>query len=372
MDYRLVPVGFAALPGWDEDDPSPLIAAMERCRHHVRTVKPYRTGALGVTAQELLALLDAAAEARPEGAAATRAFFEAECVPFRIETADGSAGFVTAFYEPEVAVRAEPDAEYRHPFYRRPDDLVDLDDGDRPAGLDPSFAFARRLEDGSIAEYPDRGAIEDGFLAGRGLEIAWARSKVDVFFAHVQGAARLVHPDGRMQRITYAAKSGHPFSAIGKLLIERGEIDAATVSMASIRDWLARHPDEADAVLRHNRSFIFFREAAVDDPALGPVAAAKVPLVAGRSLAVDRAIHTFGLPFFVASDSLTHMDGGKPFRRLMLALDTGTAIVGPARSDIFTGSGDAAGALAGSVRNAADFFLLIPKAAAARYLHAEG
>ncbi len=371
MDYRLVPVRFSALPGWDEDDPTPLMAAMGRCRDHIRNVKPYKTGSLGITVGELLALLDAAEAERPQGAAAVRAFFEAHCVPFRIDRADGAAGFVTAFYEPEVAVKAAPDAEYRYPFYRRPDDLVDVDDANRPAGFPEGYAFGLQ-RDGAIVEHPDRGEIERGYLDGRGLEIAYARSRVDVFFAHVQGAARLVYPDGSMKRVTYAAKSGHPFSAIGKLLIERGEIDAATVSMASIRDWLARHEDRVDAVLRHNRSFIFFKEAAVDDAALGPVAAAKVPLVAGRSLAVDRVIHTFGLPFFIASDSLTHMDGGRPFRRLMLALDTGTAIVGPARGDIFTGSGDAAGALAGHVRNAATFHILIPRAAAERYLHAEG
>ena len=371
MDYRLVPARFSALPGWDEDDPTPLLAAMSRCRDHIRTVKPYRTGSLGITAGELLALLDAAADERPEGAAAMRAFFEAHCVPFLIEKADGSAGFVTAFYEPEVAVKAEPDADYRYPFYHRPGDLVDIDDANRSAGFPEGYAFGL-AKGGAVVEHPDRGEIERGCLTGRGLEIAYARSKVDVFFAHIQGAARLVYPDGSMKRITYAAKSGHPFSAIGKLLIDRGEIDAATVSMASIRDWLARHEDQVDAVLWHNRSFIFFKEASVDDAALGPIAAAKVPLVAGRSLAVDRLIHTFGLPFFITSDSLTHMDGGKPFRRLMLALDTGTAIVGPARGDIFTGSGDAAGALAGHVRNAATFHILIPRAAAERYLHAEG
>jgi membrane-bound lytic murein transglycosylase A len=371
MDYRLVPARFSALPGWDEDDPTPLMAAMGRCRAHIRDVKPYKTGSLGITAGELLTLLDAAEAERPEGPAAVRAFFEAHCVPFRIEKADGSAGFVTAFYEPEVAVKAEPDEDYRYPFYRRPDDLVDIDDANRPAGFPEGYAFGL-MKDGAIIEHPDRGAVERGYLAGRGLEIAYARSKVDVFFAHVQGAARLVYPGGSLKRITYAAKTGHPFSAIGKLLIDRGEIDAATVSMASIRDWLARHEDQVDAVLWHNRSFIFFRQAAVDDTSLGPIAAAKVPLVAGRSLAVDRMIHTFGLPFFISSDSLTHMDGGKPFGRLMLALDTGTAIVGPARGDIFTGSGDAAGALAGHVRNAATFHILIPKAAAERYLHAEG
>ena len=371
MDYRLVPARFSALPGWDEDDPSPLMAAMRRCRHHIRTVKPYRTGSLGITAGELLVLLDAADSERPEGAAAVRAFFEAHCVPFLIEKADGSDGFVTAFYEPEVAVRAELDAEYRYPFYRRPDDLVDVDDTNRPEGYPRDYAFGL-LKDGRVVEHPDRAEIERGCLAGHGLEIAYARSRVDVFFAHVQGAARLVYPDGSVKRVTYAAKTGHPFSAIGKLLIERGEIDAATVSMASIRDWLAQHEDQVDGVLWHNHSFIFFKEAAVDDGALGPIAAAKVPLVAGRSLAVDRAIHTFGLPFFISSETLTHMDGGKPFRRLMLALDTGTAIVGPARGDIFTGSGDAAGALAGHVRNAATFHVLIPRAAAERYLHAQG
>ena len=371
MDYRLVPARFSALAGWEEDDPTPLMAAMRRCRDHIRTVKPYKTGSLGITAGELLTLLDAAEEEKPEGAAAVRAFFETHCVPFRIEKADGSPGFVTAFYEPEVAVKAEPDADYRFAFYRRPEDLVDIDDANRPAGFPEGYVFGLQ-KDGRIVEHPDRGDIGRGYLAGRGLEIAYARSKVDVFFAHIQGAARLVYPDGSMKRITYAAKSGHPFSPIGKLLIDRGAIDAATVSMASIRDWLARHEDQVDEVLWHNRSFIFFKEATVDDPSLGPIAAAKVPLVAGRSLAVDRTIHTFGLPFFIASDSLTHMDGGKPFRRLMLALDTGTAIVGPARGDIFTGSGDAAGALAGHVRNAATFHILVPRAAAERYLNAEG
>jgi membrane-bound lytic murein transglycosylase A len=368
MDYRLIQARFPELPGWSDDDPSPLLAAMERCRQHLLSAKPYRTGSLGVSADELLVLLEAAAVAAPKGAAATRAFFEDQCLPFRIERLDGASGFVTAFYEPEIKVRATPDKVYRYPFYRRPVDLVDIDDGNRPEGLDPYFAFAR-LYEGKITQYPDRGDIEGGFLEGRDLEIAYARSIVDVFFVHVQGAARLVYPDGSVRRITYAGKTGHRFSPIGKLLIDRGEIDAATVSMASIRDWLARHPEQVDEVLRHNRSFIFFRDAAVDALELGPVAAAKVPLVAGRSLAVDKGIHTFGLPFFIDSTTLTHMDGGRPFRRLMLALDTGSAITGPARGDIFTGSGDAAGALAGHVRNAADFYILIPRAAAARYIN---
>ncbi|TCP87666.1 membrane-bound lytic murein transglycosylase A [Rhizobium sp. PP-CC-2G-626] len=366
MDFALRKVAFSDLPGWASDDPSDLLPALRRCRHHVETVKPHRTGSLGISSHDLMPAYRAADDVEAPDAAASRAFFEANFQPFAIERQDGKPGFVTAFFEPTVAVSRERTEEYVFPFYRRPDDLVDLDATNRPASLDESFAFARSMED-RIEEYPDRRAIETGCLAGRGLEIAFARSKTDVFFAHVQGAARLIFPDGSSERITYAAKSGHPFSAIGRLLIDRGEIDAATVSMRSIKAWLDTHPEDADAVMWHNRSFIFFREAAVDDPALGPVAAAKVPLQAGRSLAVDRLIHTFGVPFFIASDSLTRIDDGRPFRRLMLALDTGTAIVGPARGDIFTGSGDEAGERAGAVRNEADFFILIPKAAAARY-----
>jgi len=365
--FRLAPVSFDEIPRWREDDPSPLFAGLKECGRYVRSVKPYRKGSLGLGCDDLMPLLDGVEKAAIQTSELARQFFETRCQPFRIERADGKPGLVTAFYEPEVSVSSKRDDEYLYPFYRRPSDLIDIDEGNRPANMDPSYRFGV-LRDGAISAYPDRRAIDRGYLEGQSLEIAWAKSKVDVFFAHVQGAARLRYPDGGTKRITYDAKAGHPFSAIGKLLIERGEIEPANISMQSIRSWLAQHPDQIDEVLWHNRSYIFFREADVDDPALGPIAAAKVPLIAGRSLAVDRQIHTFGFPFFVHSETLTNIDGGKPFARLMLALDTGSAIVGPARGDIFTGSGDEAGELAGAVRNDADFYILVPKEAAARYL----
>ncbi len=368
MDFDLQRVEFSDLPGWYADDPSPLLSALERCRQQVTAVKPHKTASLGISSADLMPAYEAARHLAQANAAGAIAFFEEQFVPFKIVRRDGKSGFVTAFFEPEVQVSGTKDETFRFPFYRRPDDLVDIDDDNRPEGMDPYFAFGQ-MTDGVVSEYPDRKAIEQGHLAGRGLEIAYAKSRTDVFFAHVQGAARLVFPDGSMTRVTYAAKTGHYFSATGRLLIDRGKIDAATVSMQTIKQWLDDHPDEADEVLWHNRSFIFFREAAVDDTGLGPVAAAKVALEPGRSLAVDRLIHTFGTPFFISSDSLTSIEGGRPFRRLMLALDTGSAIVGPARGDIFTGSGDEAGRLAGAVRNDADFFIFIPKAAAARYGH---
>ncbi|MGO6848811.1 murein transglycosylase A [Rhizobium beringeri] len=365
-DFVLQAISFDTLEGWKDDDPSGLFEVMRSCRRQITDVKPYRTGSLGLSSEDLLPLLAAAEDFTPSSPALARAFFESHCRPFLIRRKDGNSGFVTAFYEPDIDVSERPDEIFRFPFYRRPDDLIDLDDANRPVELDKTYAFGR-LHDGRVAAYPDRRAIDQGFLEGRGLEIAWAKSKIDVFFVHVQGAARLRYKDGRIGRITYAAKAGHAFSAIGKLLIERGEIDRAEISMQAIRAWLARNPERVDEVLWHNRSYIFFREAPVADPQAGPIAAAKVPLLAGRSLAVDRMIHTFGFPFFIHAESLTHLDQGRPFSRLMLALDTGSAIVGPARGDIFTGSGDMAGESAGTVRNDADFAILIPNAAAGRF-----
>jgi membrane-bound lytic murein transglycosylase A len=166
-------------------------------------------------------------------------------------------------------------------------------------------------------------------------------------------------PDG-VRRITYAAKSGHPFTGAGHVLASLGEIPREAVTMQSIRAWLRDNPKRVNEILWRNRSFIFFREAPVDDPALGPVAAAKVPLTPGRSVAVDRLLHTFATPFFIHAPDLAAF-GAAPFARLMIAQDTGSAIVGAARGDLFAGSGDAAGAIAGVVKHRADFYVLLPR-----------
>ncbi len=223
-----------------------------------------------------------------------------------------------------------------------------------PISLSPAIRRTGRSNISTAAPI-ERGAIE-----GKDLEIAWVADKVDAFFVHVQGAARLKMTDGRLCRVTYAAKSGQRFTGPGKVLSENGEIPLEKVTMQSIRAWFKAHPDRVDEILWQNRSYIFFREAAVDDAGLGPIAAAKVPLTAGRSIAVDRLLHTFGTPFYIDAPSLTAFDA-KPFRRLMIAQDTGSAITGPARGDLFAGSGDAAGEIAGVVRNAAEFYALLPR-----------
>ena len=353
-----IPVEFGDLPGWAEDDQVPAFEAFRRSAFHVLK-KPYRTGSLGVDfASFAPAYAEARSVDRPSHSQA-RAFFERHFFPARVSPGEAGSGQVTGFYEPQVQASPVRTKDFTVPLLARPSDLVDIDDTNRPLGFDPYFAFGRDTADGIVAYY-DRGEIERGALAGRGLEIAWLAGKVDAFFIHVQGAARLVMSDGSMRRVTYAAKTGHRFSGPGRVLADLGEIPLAQVTMQSIRAWFAAHPERVDEILWQNHSYIFFRGAEVDDPALGPVAAAKVPLTPGRSVAVDRLLHTFGTPFFIHAPGLTAF-GQKPFRRLMIAQDTGSAIVGPARGDLFAGSGDAAGEIAGVVRNEAEFFALLPR-----------
>jgi membrane-bound lytic murein transglycosylase A len=348
-----------------EDDHAPAFEAFQRSALQV-LAKPYRTGSLGV---DCFAFESAYEEARAtgfSGGADARSFFERHFFPARVRPDHGDRGLVTGFYEPEVAASAVRTAEFAVPLLRRPPELVDLDDPSRPAGLDPYLAFGRQTGDG-VVEYFDRRAVEQGAIDRDGLAIAWLADRVDAFFIHVQGAARLVMPDGTTRRITYAAKSGQRFTGPGRLLAELGEIPLADVTMQSIRAWFAAHPGRIDEILWQNRSYIFFREAPVDDPSLGPIAAAKVPLTAGRSMAVDRLLHTFGTPFFVHAPDLTAFEG-RPFARLMIAQDTGSAIVGAARGDLFAGSGTTAGEIAGVVRHRADFYALLPRTLAEEIL----
>ena len=350
---------FSTLPGWADDSHAAAFAAFRRSAEHATHKKPYRTGSLGLSHSDFepayaAALSESGLLSNPKA----RQFFENWFRP--VEICPGQPGLVTGYYEPEVDVSDRPESGYRFPFLRKHKNLVKVPDPDHPPYTIPTGYAFMLDEQGSFSVCPDRQAIEAGAFADQGLEIAWAASKVDVFFAHVQGCARLRFPDGTVKRVTYGAKSGHPFTGIGRLLVERGEVSAEKVSMAAIRDWLAIASDRADQLMQENRSFIFFEEAEVDDDRLGPVAAAKVPLEPGRSIAVDRHIHSFGTPIFVAAESLIDFDEPRSFARLMIAQDTGTAIVGPVRGDLFTGSGPEAGNKAGSIKASARFVVLAP------------
>lgn len=348
-------VEFASLPGWEADDHAAAFAAFRRSATVVANHPP-KTRAAGIDIEALArSLADAAAMPGNIAIDAARHFFEARFVAREV-IPDSGSGFFTGFYEPVVAGSRKRSARFTAPLYGMPDDLVEFDPKTPPPGIDPALRFARKTA-GGYAPYPDRAAIDAGLLAGRGLEIAYVSDAVEAFFIQVQGAARIRLEDGMSIRVTYAGKTGHPYTAIGRILLDIGALEKGAVTMQAIRAWLAEHPAETPAVLQKNRSFVFFRETEVGDETLGPIAAAKVPLTSGRSLAVDRLLHSFHMPVFIA----TRLPDGTDFRRLMVAQDTGSAIVGPARGDIFFGSGEAAGAVAGAMQAPGRFFILAPR-----------
>lgn len=351
------PVNFDDLPGWRDDDHLAAFVAFRRSAAQALT-KPYRDGSDGRTFARFKPAFEQAVSTEIADSAQAKAFFEKLFEPVRLQNSDGEPGVVTGFYEPIVDGARARSEKFPVPIYAVPDDLVEITEENRPDSMDPYFRFARKTENG-LAEYPDRGAIERGCLDGRGLELLYVADKVEAFFIHVQGAARIRLPDGTLTGITYAAKTGHPFTGPGRILVDRGDVPQSEISMQAIRKWLKDNPDKADALLWQNRSFIFFRESPVDDQSLGPVAAAKVQLTPGRSMAVDRMHHVFGSAIYVAATRVNFGDG-KPFQRLMVGQDTGSAILGKARGDLFTGSGFEAGEIAGRIKADADFWLLMP------------
>lgn len=360
---ELLRTSFDELPGWADDDHLSAYSAFRRSAEMART-RRYRAGSLGIGHEDFEPAFSAARSALSPSARQAREFFQAHFIPCLIRPSQGGTGFVTGFYEPFARARRTRGGAFRFPILKRPSDLVEVEKADPADFLPEGYRYGRMTANG-LVPFPDRAAIETGALDGLGLEIAWLSDRVDLFFIHVQGAARLEFPGGRPCRITYAAKSGHPFTGPGQVLAGLGEIRPGKVTMQAIRAWFERNPHRIDEILRRNRSYIFFRESESGDPELGPFAAAKVQLTAGRSLAVDRLVHTFSTPFYVSAPGLAAF-GSPPFRRLMIAQDTGSAIVGPARGDIFTGSGDEAGEMAGVIRHKADFHVLVPAAAAGR------
>jgi membrane-bound lytic murein transglycosylase A len=228
-------------------------------------------------------------------------------------------------------------------------------------GLPNKGAVYRKIGRRKLVPYYDRAEIEDGKIEGRGLEIAYLKNQTDLLFAQIQGSARIELTDGSMVRINYDAHNGYPYTAVGRILIDRGIVPRDQMSMQKIREWMEQNPDGANELRRQNRSYIFFREVNLSekDEAVG---AQGVPLTAGRSIAVDKALHVYGTPFFIEGDLPIESERSKtPFRRLMIAQDTGSAIVGPARADLYFGAGAEAGRVAGRLKNNARFVMLVPK-----------
>jgi membrane-bound lytic murein transglycosylase A len=352
-------LSFSDILGWRNDDHAAALAAFTVSARLIADTAP-KTRALSIDGKGLTATARRLlADPPARGREAARQFFERHFTPFRIE----AHGFVTGYFEPEVeASRARTD-RFRVPLYRRPPDLIEVKEANRPTGWDPEVRFARKTAN-AVEPYLDRAAIENGALEGQGLELAFVEDPVDAFFIHVQGSARLTLADGpdrgTTMRIAFDGKSGHRYTSIGRLAVERGILPIEKADKNGLETWLRSHVREAQALMQENRSFIFFRETTLSHEE-GPLGAAGVSLTPLRSLAVDRTLHTFHAPVWVDANLPDPEREGVPFQKLMIAQDTGSAIVGPARGDIFFGSGSVAGSSAGRVRHAAEMVVLVPR-----------
>ena len=351
----LRPVDFAALPGWAADDHAAALETFKvSCARLVKlgADRPLGRQGLAGTGGDWRAPCAEAATV-PAEAGAARGFFETNFRPVQVILSDG-AGRFTGYYEPLLRGSRTPDQTYATPLHKRPDDLLEADLGDFKADLKGQRILGR-ADGRKFVPYYDRGAIVDGALDGRGLEILWVDSPVDAFFLQIQGSGVVQFPDGTRVRVGYAAKNGRAYFAIGRELMRRQVVPKEKMSMQAIRQWLADNPKKADKVMRLNESYVFFFENEGD----GPIGAQGVVLTPERSLAVDRGIYPMGVPIYV--DTLQPGMEKKPLRRLMVAQDTGGAIVGPIRGDVYFGTGDAAGDLAGRMNHPGTWYLLLPR-----------
>ncbi len=351
------------IAGWRDDDQRAALSIFARgCSAN----PPLRAGVKTPPGlEEACAAAVAAARPGPASRDSIRAFFETRFSFWRIRPADGATGFMTGYFEPEFEGSLTRSEAFPTPLYGRPADLVTRKPGDDWPGLDASLTSARRTPAG-LEPFPDRTAIETGALDGQNLEILWMRDPVDRFVLQVQGSGRIRLPDGKVTRLVYAGRNGHAYTSLGRVLSQREAIPPAEMTMDRLVARLKADAGFARDLIRLNRSFVFFARRDDLPPDSGPIGGAGLPLTPLRSIAIDRAIWPYGLPVWI--DATIPGDGGgqddgsmERLARLMIAQDTGSAILGPARMDLFVGSGAKAGHRAGLIRHPVDFIVLWPR-----------
>ena len=334
-------LSFAALDGWKDDDHAAAFATfLKSCRGILNANKTMRSARpiLG----GLFKACERAVTAGELDRDRARTFFENNFKPVRVKPGGQDEGFFTGYYETEVDGSRFPSDEYTVPIYAAPAETV------------------RRRKSKVFADL-DRTKIEDGALAGKELEICYVKSPTDAFFAQIQGSTRVKLDSGKLLRLNYIASNGMPYTPVGKFLIERGIVSKEEMSMDKIREFMEANPEEGKALRRKNRSFVFFQETSLN-PTDECIGAQGVPLTAGRSLAVDKRIHVYGTPIWVEAE--LPIESEKPetrFRRLLFAQDTGSAIVGPARADIYFGHGEEVSHIAGRIKQNGQFVMLVPQ-----------
>lgn len=309
LSYSIL--GFEDLDGWDSDN-------------HDEALKVFTSTCGDMKDTEWRAVCNVA---KSEPSAKT--FFEVFFRPVLIE--DGNPMLFTGYFEPELRGSRYRGGPYQYPIYREPPELAQTNLWHTRAEIE-----------------------EDGILDGRGLEIAWIDDPVDTFFLHIQGSGRIQLDDGTRIRVGYANKNGHTYRSVGQELVRRGIYDVHQVSAQVIQNWVRRNPEDGADLLRHNPSYVFFRELKNVPADKGPLGAMNRSITTLRSIAVDPSITPLGAPVWIEKS------GKNLMRRLMVAQDTGSAIKGAQRADIFFGTGDKAGRAAGRIKDGGRMVVLMP------------
>lgn len=357
----LEPVSFDDLPGWAADRPVDALPVLAKsCAVLLRRPPETRVG--GGDAErpvgDWFGACRAISNVPRDDPTAARAYFEKWFAPYRAANGDRSTGLFTGYYEPELHGARVRGGRFTIPLYIRPPELVTVDLGRFREAL-RGERVAGKVVDGRLVPFASRDEIDRGVLAGRNLELLWVDDLVDAFFLHIQGSGRVRLADGTLVRVGYAGANGRSYTSIGRVLVDRGEIELEDASMPSIRAWLAANPERGREVMARNASFVFFRKLD-GDASLG---AQGIGLTPGRSLAVDRRFVPLGTPIWL--DTTDPLAPEQPLRRLMVAQDTGGAIRGPVRGDFFWGHGKRAAAAAGVMRQRGEYYLLLPRVIAA-------
>jgi membrane-bound lytic murein transglycosylase A len=358
-------VSYTQLTGWPDGDHQRALKSLSlSCERILQSAKGFRAKAqYSGKRDDWLKMCRTAVAVKNPSRQAARAFFEEHLQPVLVEAGTGANSLFTGYYEPEVAGSRSPGPEYPVPIYGKPDDLIAFNKQQRQA---TGLRYGR-LVSGKPRPYLTRKQIENGGLSSKKLELVWLKSWADAFFMHVQGSGRVRLDDGTFMRLGFAAKTGLPYTAIGAILIKWGEVARENMSMQAIRTWMDANPARSRELMWHNESFIFFRRLNLPDGTLGPVGAHGVQLQAGHSLAVDGKFWAYGTPVWLETTlpGLTDQPS-RQMRQLMIAQDTGSAIKGLVRGDIFFGSGKTAEQLAGHMQQPGRMFVLLPHAAVRR------
>ena len=354
-------VTFENLSGWEEDDQRLALQAFIRsCTRLEGLPLEHSVGPpeISASAKDWRASCARAREVGDDDPAEARQFFETEFEPVAVMGGGEVEGLFTGYYEPQFDGSRQRIGRFNVPLYGRPKDLVTADLGAFRTEWQGT-RIVGRLDGSRLKPFDSRAAIEGGGLADRAEPIVWLRSAIDAFFLHIQGAGRIRLNDGTETRVGYAASNGHPYTAIGRELVARGALAKDDVSMQTIRHWLKANPHEAKDVMLANARYIFFREIGNE----GPLGAAQVVLTPGRSLAVDTTLVPLHLPVWLVTSlpPTTREPEGSALRRLLVTQDSGSAIRGPVRGDIFWGNGSLAEEVAGKMSEEGRYYLLLPR-----------